>query len=108
MHEDIDELKLLILAKLDITDLMDLLDLEMADIVDLLDEHIEEHYARLQRACRWMKKEYHNPLEPIDKQHYKKRYLVRKILEQDAEQQIEEFNGETQERPTLPDHDEMP
>ena len=55
-----------------------------------------------------MKKEYHNPLEPIDKQSYKKRYLVRKILEQDAEQQIEEFNGETPERPALPDHDEMP
>lgn len=52
MHEDLDELKTLILAKLDITDLMDLLELEMADIVDLLDDHLEENYARLVRACR--------------------------------------------------------
>ena len=52
MIDDLDELKALILAKLDITDLMDLLDLEMADIVDLLDEHLEEHYVKLQRACR--------------------------------------------------------
>mgnify|MGYP006136755221 CR=1 FL=1 len=52
MHEDLDDLKALIIAKLDITDLMDLLGLEMADIVDLLEEQIEEEYPRLQRACR--------------------------------------------------------
>jgi hypothetical protein len=54
-----------------------------------------------------LKKTTHDLYEPVDKQQYKKRYLVRKIQEQDAEKQIEEFNGETQERPTLPDHDEM-
>ena len=52
MIEDLDELKALIIAKLDITDLMDLLGLELADIVDLLDDQLEENYTRLVRACR--------------------------------------------------------
>ena len=47
MHEDLDELKALILAKLDITDLMDLLDLEMADIVDLLDTEFVKSYEQV-------------------------------------------------------------
>lgn len=51
-HDDLQELKLLIVANLDVTDLLDILGLEMADLVDLLEEHIEEKYTQLRRATR--------------------------------------------------------
>jgi hypothetical protein len=36
-----------------------------------------------------MKTTTHNPSIPIEDQHYKKRFLVRKLQEQEAEQEIE-------------------
>lgn len=44
-----------------------------------------------------MKKENHNPLEPVDKQQYKKRYLVRKLEEQEAEEEIKNYHEEEEE-----------
>jgi len=52
MIDDLDELKALIVAKLDVTELLDILDMDVATLVNFLDEEIEEHYTQLQRACR--------------------------------------------------------
>jgi hypothetical protein len=41
-----------------------------------------------------MKREEHNPMEPVDKQHYKKRYLLRKLEEQEADKLIKTYNNE--------------
>jgi len=41
-----------------------------------------------------MKKESHDLTEPVDKRQYKKRYLVRKIQEQEAEKEVKEFQPE--------------
>lgn len=38
-----------------------------------------------------MKKKYHDPLQPVDKQGYKKSYLVRKFQEQEAEEEIKQY-----------------
>lgn len=52
MVDDMDELKALLVAKLDVVEFLDLLGLEMVDLVDILEEQIEEEYPRLLRACR--------------------------------------------------------
>jgi hypothetical protein len=52
MIDDMDELKALIIAKLDVIDLLDLLGMGIEDLVDMLDEELEENYTKLQRACR--------------------------------------------------------
>ena len=39
-----------------------------------------------------MKNSSHIPTEPFEKQHYKKRYLERRLVEQDADKQIKEFD----------------
>jgi hypothetical protein len=46
-----------------------------------------------------MKKEQHNPMEPIEKQHFKKRYLVRKIQEQEAEKEVKDFQQHEEDIP---------
>jgi hypothetical protein len=46
-----------------------------------------------------MKKTTHDLTEPMDKQHYKKRYLVRKIEEQEAEKELREFDPTTDNSP---------
>jgi hypothetical protein len=52
MIDDMDELKALIIAKLDVMEFLDLLGLDLSDLVGLLEEEIEEQYTRLDRACR--------------------------------------------------------
>lgn len=42
-----------------------------------------------------MKNTNHNPVEPIEQQHYKKRYLARKLQEEEAEDAIRQYNHET-------------
>jgi hypothetical protein len=42
-----------------------------------------------------MKNTNHNPVEPIEQQHYKKRYLARKLQEEEAENAIRQYNYET-------------
>lgn len=49
---EIEELKLLIVAKLDVTDFLDILGMELVDLVDKLEEEIEEQRQELVRACR--------------------------------------------------------
>ena len=39
-----------------------------------------------------MKKTNHNPVEPIEQQHYKKRYLARKLQEEEAEDAIRRYD----------------
>jgi hypothetical protein len=41
-----------------------------------------------------MKNTNHNPVEPIEQQHYKKRYLARKLQEEEAENAIRQYNYE--------------
>jgi hypothetical protein len=41
-----------------------------------------------------MKTTTHNPVEPIDQQHYKKRYLTRKQQEEEAKDAIRQYNYE--------------
>jgi hypothetical protein len=54
-----------------------------------------------------MKTTSHNPVEPIDQQHYKKRYLARKQQEEEAEDAIRQFNykeiSRGEEEQTMPD-----
>jgi len=42
-----------------------------------------------------MKNTNHNPVEPIEQQHYKKRYLARKLQEEEAENAIRQYNYES-------------
>ena len=41
-----------------------------------------------------MKNTNHNLTEPIEQQHYKKRYLARKLQEEEAEHAIRQYNHE--------------
>lgn len=41
-----------------------------------------------------MKKTTHNLYEPVEHQHYKKKYIARKLEERDADKQINEFTYE--------------
>lgn len=47
-----DELKLLIIHKLDVTEFLDILGYELCDLVDILEDEIEENRDALERACR--------------------------------------------------------
>lgn len=47
-----DELKLRIIACLDVTDIMDILGWEVADLVDELEDYIAENKEEFQRACQ--------------------------------------------------------
>lgn len=51
-----------------------------------------------------MKKRTHIPVEPLEKQNFKKKFLERKMQDQDAEQQIRQFSRE----PTGPSMPETP
>lgn len=52
IHDDLDELKLLIVHNLDVLDFLDILGVSYAELVDILEDQIEEEYARLHDACR--------------------------------------------------------
>lgn len=45
-----------------------------------------------------MKKTTKDCTEPVDKTHYKKKYLVRKLEEHEAEQEIKEYEDRSNER----------
>ncbi len=49
--EDIDELKALIVAKLDVMEFLDILGMDVSDLVEILEEEIEENYSAFRRAC---------------------------------------------------------
>jgi len=40
-----------------------------------------------------------NMFQPVAEQHYKKSYLLRQVLEQEAEQDIKEYSGDTEDYP---------
>jgi hypothetical protein len=44
-----------------------------------------------------MKNNTHDYTEPVDKQHYKKRYLLRKLEEQEADKLIKTYNNDDRE-----------
>lgn len=46
-----------------------------------------------------MKRSSHNPVEPIEKQHFKKKFLERKLQEQDANKQIKTYDHRTEASP---------
>lgn len=54
-----------------------------------------------------MKNTNHNLTEPIEQQHYKKRYLARKLQEEEAENAIRQYNyegfGRGEEEPPMSD-----
>ena len=52
MHDDLDELKLLIVHNLDVYEFLDILDISLAELTDILEEQIEDKYEELTRACR--------------------------------------------------------
>lgn len=49
---NVDELKDLIVAKLDVTEFLDILGYDLADIIDKFEEEIEEYEQELFSACR--------------------------------------------------------
>jgi hypothetical protein len=55
-----------------------------------------------------MKNSSHIPTEPIERQHYKKNYLERKLQEKDAENEIRNYSytPESSSLPEAPDVDE--
>ena len=52
LHDDLEELKLLIVHNLDVLDFLDILGVSYAELVDILEDQIEEEYEELVRACR--------------------------------------------------------
>ena len=46
-----DELKLLIAAKLDVTDFLDIIGYDLADLLEVLGDEIEEYQTQLLDAC---------------------------------------------------------
>lgn len=54
MSDDLEELKSLIVANLDVVEFLDLLGFDLNDLVNIpeVEEAIEENYTRLVRACR--------------------------------------------------------
>lgn len=52
IHDDLEELKLLIVHNLDVYDFLDILGVSYAELVDILEEQIEDQYEELIRACR--------------------------------------------------------
>ena len=53
-----------------------------------------------------MKKTTHDLYAPVDKQQYKKRYLVRKIEEAEAEKERREFQRSPEEQEFFPERDD--
>ncbi len=51
MIDDIEELKALIVHKMDVLEFLDLIEIDFSELVDILEEQIEEHNSRLHRAC---------------------------------------------------------
>lgn len=53
-----------------------------------------------------LKNNNHNHFEPVEKQHYKKSYLMRKIQEQEAEEEVESYDperdSEDSQQPQMP------
>jgi hypothetical protein len=47
-----DNLKELIVAKLDVLEFLDIIGYELADLVEVLEDEIEENKTELERACR--------------------------------------------------------
>lgn len=52
IHDDLEELKLLIVHNLDVYDFLDILEIDLAELVNILEEQVEENYARLHAAVR--------------------------------------------------------
>jgi hypothetical protein len=52
MHEDLEELKLLIVHNLDVYEFLDILGVSFAELVDRYEEECEDQYEELHRACR--------------------------------------------------------
>jgi hypothetical protein len=52
-----------------------------------------------------LKNNTHDYTEPADKQHYKRRYLLRKLEEAEAEKQIKTFNNDREHDQTDGDKD---
>ena len=50
-HDDLEELKLLIVHNLDVLDFLDIVGVSYAELVDILEDQIEEEYGELKRAC---------------------------------------------------------
>lgn len=54
-----------------------------------------------------MKNTSHNPTESIEQQHYKKRYLTRKLQEEEADDAIRQYNhteaGRGEEESSMPE-----
>ena len=48
---ELNELKLLIAARLDVTDFLDIIGYELADLLEVLGDELEEHYQELLAAC---------------------------------------------------------
>jgi hypothetical protein len=40
-----------------------------------------------------------NTFQPVIEQHYKKSYLLRQIIEEEAEQDIKDYSGDTEDYP---------
>jgi hypothetical protein len=49
--DDIEELKSLIAANLDVTEILDIIGYDTSDLVNLLEEEIEDHHQEFVRAC---------------------------------------------------------
>ena len=52
LHDDLNELKLLIVHNLDVYEFLDILDISLAELTDILEDQVEENYEQLFRACR--------------------------------------------------------
>lgn len=48
---NIDDLKVLIASKLDVTDFLDIIGYDLMDLVEHMEEQIEEHWQELVDAC---------------------------------------------------------
>jgi hypothetical protein len=46
-----------------------------------------------------MKNTNKNTFQPVIEQHYKKSYLLRQIIEEEAEQDIKDYSGDTEDYP---------
>ena len=49
---NVDELKVLIASKLDITEFLDIIGYDLCDLVEVLEDEIEEYQQELLSACR--------------------------------------------------------
>ena len=49
---NVDDLKLLIAAKLDVIDFLDIIGYDLADLLEVLEDEIEENIPQLVSACR--------------------------------------------------------